>query len=113
MRRRGAPAVAASTCLARAAHVQPAIPDDNRRAFRITRNGSAIGTHVLTFARLDNGFDIRIAVAIAVGFGPITLFRYALRGLEQWRNGTAIHLDATANMALTRCALTATTRPLD
>jgi len=91
MRRRSLLAAATSACLA------PAMPTGNQRAFRIVRNGSAIGTHVLTFERVDNGVDIRIAVDIAVSFGPITLFRYTLRGLEQWRNGAVIHVDATTN----------------
>ena len=52
---------------------------------------------MLTFERLDNGLDIHIAVDIAVGFGPITLFRYTLRGLEQWRNGAVVHVNATTN----------------
>ena len=86
--RRGLLAAATSACLA---------PAGNQRAFRIVRNGSAIGTHVLTFERADNGLDIHIAVDIAVGFGPITFFRYTLRGLEQWRNGAVVHVNATTN----------------
>ena len=92
--RRGLLSSAASTCVARATRAQP---EADRRAFRIVRNGSAIGTHVLTFARSGNGLDIQIAVDIAIGFGPITLFRYTLRGLEQWRDGAVVHLDATTN----------------
>jgi len=95
--RRGLLSTAASVCVARAARAQPAVPEDDRRTFRIVRNGSAIGMHVLTFARAGDGLDIRIAVDIAIGFGPITLFRYTLRGLEQWRDGAVVHLDATTD----------------
>jgi hypothetical protein len=63
----------------------------------LVREGSVIGSHVLTFVRSDNGFDIRIAVDITVGLGPIKFFRYTLRGLEQWRNGRVVHVDATTN----------------
>jgi hypothetical protein len=63
----------------------------------LIREGNTIGTHVLTFARLDNGLDVHIAVDIAVGIGPLVLFRYTLRGLEEWRNGVVVHLDATTN----------------
>jgi hypothetical protein len=61
------------------------------------RKGDAIGTHVLTFARQDNGFDVHIAVDISVGIGPLVLFRYSLRGLEQWRGGVVTHVTATTD----------------
>jgi len=95
--RRGFLVSAAACCVARTSFAQPALPPMDRLAFRLVRKGSAIGTHVLTFVRSDNGFDIRIAVDIAVGLGPIVFFRYTLRGLEQWRNGLVVHLDATTN----------------
>jgi hypothetical protein len=95
--RRGLLLSAAASGVARAADAQPAMPDDNRLAFRVVRNGSAIGTHVLTFARSGNGIDIRIAVDLAIGLGPFTLFRYTLRGLEQWRDGAIVHVDGAVN----------------
>jgi hypothetical protein len=93
--RRGFLVSAAACGAARAAAAQPAPPPSDRLAFRLVREGNAIGTHVLTFARSDNGLDVHIAVDIAVRFGPLVLFRYTLRGLEQWRNGWVVHLDAT------------------
>jgi hypothetical protein len=95
--RRGFLVSAAAFCVARTGFAQPALPPTDRLAFRVVREGSAIGTHVLTFARSDNRLDIRIAVDIAVGIGPLVLFRYTLRGLEQWQNGSVVHLDATTN----------------
>jgi hypothetical protein len=88
---------AVGTCISRGARAIPMVPEDRRLAFRVTRNGSAIGTHVLNFVRLDNGLDIRIAVDLAVSFGPLVLFRYTLRGLEQWRDGVVVHVDATTD----------------
>jgi hypothetical protein len=95
--RRGLLMSAAACCVARTAVAQPASPPLDRLVFRLVRDGSAIGTHVLTFVRFDNGLDVHIAVDIAVGFGPLVLFRYTLRGLEQWRSGAIVHLDATTN----------------
>jgi hypothetical protein len=86
---------AAAYCVTRTAIAQPPSPPSDRLAFRLIREGSPIGTHVLTFARTDNGLDVRIAVDIAVTFGPLVLFRYALRGREQWQNGSVVHVDAT------------------
>jgi hypothetical protein len=71
--------------------------DGDRIAFRIEREGSDIGRHVLTFTAAERGFDIAIAVDIAVGLGPITLYRYKLRGVEKWRDGQVIRMQATAN----------------
>jgi Family of unknown function (DUF6134) len=95
--RRGFLMTAATCGVRRDILALPASPPSDRLAFRLVREGDAIGTHVLTFARLDNGLDVHIAVDIAVRFGPLVLFRYTLRGLEQWRNGSFVHLDATTN----------------
>jgi hypothetical protein len=73
------------------------LPEGDRIAFRVMREGEAIGTHVLSFDRLDDGFDVHIAVDIAVAFGPITVFRYTLRALEQWRGGQPIKLHCDTN----------------
>ncbi len=93
--RRGLLFGAAMAGVTSGARGMPQVPEDGRLAFRIMRNGSAIGTHVLTFERQGNGFDTHIAVDIAVGLGPLVLFRYTLRGLEQWRDGVVTHADAT------------------
>jgi hypothetical protein len=94
--RRGFLVSAAAFGVTRAVVAQP-VPPSERLAFRLVREGNAIGTHVVSFDRLDNGLDVHIAVDIAVRFGPLVLFRYTLRGLEQWRNGSVVHLDATTN----------------
>jgi hypothetical protein len=88
---------AATACGLRGGHAIPPVPHLDRLAFRIVRNGSAIGTHVLNFVLVDNGLDIHIAVDIAVRFGPLVLFHYTLRGLEQWRGDVVVHVDATTN----------------
>lgn len=90
-------ASAAAVFTAGSARAAPAIPHGGRLAFRVVRDGDAIGSHVLTFARHDNGLDIRVAVDIAVSLGPIVVFRYTLRGLEQWRGGDVVHVEATTD----------------
>ena len=87
----------ATACATRRALAMGAVPEDGRLAFRVMRKDSAIGTHVLTFAHVDNGIDIHIAVDIAVGLGPLVLFRYTLRGIEQWRDGVVTHVEATTD----------------
>jgi hypothetical protein len=74
-------------------------------SFRVMRNGKPIGTHAISIEPAGEGFDVHIAVDIAYSIGPITLYRYTLRGLEQWRGGQLVRLDAhtdddgTANFA--------------
>jgi len=60
-------------------------PASGRLGFRVFRKGSEIGTHTLQFHRTGNVLTVNIDVQIAVGFGPITLFRYRLTGVEVWR----------------------------
>jgi hypothetical protein len=95
--RRGLVFGVVSTGVTRRACAMPPVPEDGRLAFRVMRKGSAIGMHVLNFVRRDNGIDVRIAVDIAVSFGPLVLFRYTLHSLEQWRDGMVVHAEATTN----------------
>lgn len=70
---------------------------EGRLAFRILRDGSAIGSHTLDFVTQDDGFDVHIAVDIKVGIGPITLFRYHLTGTERWRGGILTSCESATN----------------
>lgn len=84
------------------------VPAADALAFVVIREGRRIGTHRLKFQPKPGGVDIRIAVDIKVGFGPITLFRYALRGLEQWRGGECVYAAANANDDGTKAWMIAT-----
>ena len=60
------------------AMAQPWRPADGARlAFDVTRDGGALGTHVLTFSRQGDTLTVKTAVALKVAFGPITFFDYA------------------------------------
>jgi hypothetical protein len=83
--------------LAAGTSARAAVPDNRMLAFHVQRNGSDIGTHVLDFSRDPDGLDITIAVDIAVGIGPLVLFRYRLRGTEKWRGGQVVQADVTTN----------------
>ena len=73
------------------------VPSDRRLAFRIVRNDSAIGSHVLTFSPMGNALVVRVVVDIAVKFGPIALYRYSHRAEERWDDGAVVSLDAETN----------------
>jgi hypothetical protein len=72
-------------------------PEPDRIAFAVTRNGSAIGSHTLTFQRAGQDLRVLIEAKFHVGFGPITFFRYEHRGVEQWRNGQFVSLQTDTN----------------
>jgi hypothetical protein len=73
------------------------VPAAGRIAFRVTRNGSEIGTHTLTFTRTDTTLAVGIDVRLKVGLGPIALFRYRLTAVETWRDGRFAELASSAD----------------
>jgi hypothetical protein len=68
------------------------VPPDKTLRFRITRNGSEIGSHVLSFEQSNDDLIVHIDVHMRVGLGPFTFFRYSHQGLEHWRGGQFISL---------------------
>ncbi len=77
--------------------ISAAIPGAGRLAFRAERNGAAIGTHILTFARQGEMLQVDIAVDYLVKFGPIPVFRYKLTARETWRGETLMAITAQTN----------------
>jgi hypothetical protein len=65
--------------------------------FQVLRNGSQIGTHIMSFAR--NGDDINVSVAIDIDFkfAFITLYRFVHEGHELWRQGRLVSMDTVTN----------------
>ncbi|WP_158746895.1 DUF6134 family protein [Acidisphaera sp. L21] len=80
---------------ARAAN--PPVPPNGRIAFEAFRNDSRIGTHTLSFSSNGDELSVRIEVRFAVGFGPLTLYRYTLLGTERWSGGRFVALDTDTN----------------
>lgn len=73
------------------------IPPGNRLAFDVVRNGSRIGTHVLDFKSSGDRLEVHIAVDLAIGVGPLTLFRYTHRAVETWQAGQVQSIEATTD----------------
>ena len=92
-RRRLLAAVAAA---AAGAAIRPAAASQELM-FRIVRKGSVIGNHVVSFQRDGERMTVRIVADIAVGLGPITLFRYRHRASALWEGNTFVALDAETN----------------
>jgi hypothetical protein len=61
--------------------------------FRVMREGSAIGTHVVTITDAEDGSrTARTDVDIAVRFAGLTVFRYTHRFVETWRDGRVVRV---------------------
>lgn len=56
-------------------------------AFRVMREGSAIGVHRIDFTRSPARTLAHIQVRMRVGIGPLTLFRYRHEAWELWDGG--------------------------
>lgn len=65
--------------------------------FEVMRNGGRIGQHTIRFRQDGTTLEARIEVDIAVGVGPIVLYRYTLRGREVWRDGAFVSLESETN----------------
>jgi len=73
------------------------VPPGGKLAFAVLRKGEVLGHHTLSFERMGEGLTVRIAVDLAVKFGPITLYRYHHQGSELWQGGTIMAIASATN----------------
>ncbi len=71
------------------------VPANRILAFDVMRKGRKIGSHVLRFEPSGDDLRVLIEVALAVGFGPITFFKYQHDAVELWRGGEWASIEAT------------------
>ena len=56
---------------------QPWQPSNGSQlAFDVTRNGDALGTHIVSFTKQGDALTVKTAVQLKVALGPITFFDY-------------------------------------
>lgn len=79
------------------AHASLPVPPARRLGFRVIRNDSPIGQHQLTFEEQGTRLVVRVAVDLAVGIGPITLYRYRHRATETWEGTRVVAFQAETN----------------
>jgi hypothetical protein len=84
-------AIGASLAGWRPARANPA-PLAKSLRFLITRNGSEIGSHALSFEQAGEDLVVHIDVHMRVGLGPFTFFHYRHQGEERWRGGQFVSL---------------------
>ena len=88
----GGAAAAAGLAAPRIARAETA-----ERVFRIVRDGSDIGEHVIAASRTGDACEVSIDIAIAVKVLGITAYRYEMVNNERWRGGRLVSLDSRVN----------------
>lgn len=75
--------------------------------FMVLRNGRDIGRHRIAFERDGEDLLAAIDVELAVGFGPLTFYRYRHENRERWRAGRFVGFASRTDDNGTRFAVRA------
>jgi len=65
--------------------------------FDVLRNDGRIGQHVVRLLRDGDAVRAEITVEIAIGIGPITVYRYSHAVREEWRDGLFQWMESRTN----------------
>lgn len=90
-------AMAVTDPLAAIAALPEKLPADPAIAFRVDRGGDPMGTHKISFHEEADGLHVTVDIALAVSFGPITVFRYQHHNEEVWRDGRLVSIRTKTN----------------
>ncbi|MEM7545749.1 MAG: DUF6134 family protein [Pseudomonadota bacterium] len=71
--------------------------NSGERAFRVIRDGSDIGRHVLSVRRSGDDIQVAIDIELKVKILGITAYRYEMANREVWRDGKIISMDSKSN----------------
>jgi hypothetical protein len=92
--RRGLMIAGGCAVFARPALAALPVPTSRKLAFKISRNGSEIGSHALVFSQSGDALTVTVDVTMAVSFGPIRFFHYKHHTVEQWQGDVFTTLDS-------------------
>lgn len=71
------------------------VPASNVLKFDVLRDGSPIGTHVVSFSDGGNSVDIKTDIAVKLAF--ITLYHFKHHSHETWKDGRLVALNSKTN----------------
>ena len=74
-----------------------AAPTSRRLVFAVFRNGARIGEHRMTIVGQADGVTASSDVSLVVKVGPVPVYRYTHRAVEQWRAGRFASLETSTN----------------
>jgi len=76
----------------------PGIPENGVLAFKVRRNDSDFGYHIIEFTtRSDGKLEIKVKIRFQVKVGPFTVFRYEHDNVEVWDDAGVYSIDAETN----------------
>lgn len=73
------------------------VPEDDTLPFKVTRNGTELGTHIVRFSRDGEKTVVDIAIDFHAGFGPFTFYRYEHENREVWNGDKLLSMDSETN----------------
>jgi len=73
------------------------VPPPGLLRFDVLRNNSRIGQHIVRLQRDGAVLRANISVEIAVGIGPVTLFRYTHTVREEWQDARFMSMESETN----------------
>jgi hypothetical protein len=89
--------LAAALCTALSGAAQATQIPEQPLDFTVTRNGEAVGKHVVTFRRMEDGVAVDVSTNVAVKMAFITVYRFEHQGSELWRGDRLVSLRSTTN----------------
>jgi hypothetical protein len=73
------------------------MPKASDLRFDVMRNGSRIGKHEIRFRREGCALLVNVNLEVVVGLGPIAMFRFTHRVIENWEDGCFVSLESKTN----------------
>jgi len=73
------------------------IPPPAMLRIDVLRNGNLIGEHAVRLTGSLGAMRAEISVELAVGIGPVTLFRYTHSVREEWQDGQFLRMESRTN----------------
>lgn len=67
------------------------------RSFRVLRDGSDIGSHVISVKKVGADIQVAIDIELKVKVIGITAYRYEMQNREVWRDGKIVSVDCSSN----------------
>ncbi len=70
------------------------VPPEGRLEFSVVKSGAEIGRHAIRFSEKDGALIVDIEASLRVRFAFVTVYRYAQRTRETWRDGALVAFES-------------------
>ncbi len=73
------------------------IPAGNQMHFKVFRNGTAVGDHMISFSQTGDDLTVSVNASLLVTMALIPVFRYSVTATERWSGGVFQSVDSAVN----------------